>query len=436
LPGRLDLVAQAFVALYLASLLAVPGVSTSLAALACLTALAAGFHQWSGDARAGLPHMAVLAVPATFYLLHVLLQMLLGVASTRLGSHVLIGLLCLAVGLSGVPDRSGDVRRWILPAAAVGAVGTCLLALYQFWFLGYLRPYGWLGGGSLGNGAIKFGDLAALQALLAFVLVLTGTRRFDRLLGLAGLFSGVLALALTQTRGGVLGFLIAVGVLGLALALRRAHREAAVAPLPAVSPGAVRTRWGTSAAMLVFALVLLLSAAFFMQDRFAAIGPQVQRFLDGDLNSEVGQRLALWQAALRAGLHEPLTGIGFGRFAEELARQTETGQLSGTGRILYGQAHSEYLAAFSQAGVTGFLALLLMFIAPVVALLRQIRRGQGSPAAYAALVSAAAFSGFALTDDMFDRQITVIAFFFLNAWFLRAAMPPAAAGALRGPLHR
>jgi hypothetical protein len=72
-----------------------------------------------------------------------------------------------------------------------------------------------------------------------------------------------------------------------------------------------------------------------------------------------------------------------------------------------------------------------MFVAPVVALLRQIRRGQGSPAAYAALVTAAAFSGFALTDDMFDRQITVIAFFFLNAWFLRAALSPAVAGALQ-----
>ena len=177
--------------------------------------------------------------------------------------------------------------------------------------------------------------------------------------------------------------------------------------------------------MLAFALVLSLSAAFFMQERFAAIGPQVQRYLEGDVDSEVGQRLALWQAALRAGVHQPLTGVGFGRFGEELARQSETGDIPGTERILYGQAHSEYLSAFAEAGVSGFLALLLMFVAPIVALVRQVRAGRGSPATYAALVTAAAFAGFALTDDMFDRQITVIAFFLLNAWFLRAAWSPA-----------
>ena len=49
--------------------------------------------------------------------------------------------------------------------------------------------------------------------------------------------------------------------------------------------------------MLAVALVLTLSAAGFMQDRFAAIEPQVQRYLQGDVDSEVGQRLALWQAA-------------------------------------------------------------------------------------------------------------------------------------------
>jgi hypothetical protein len=77
-----------------------------------------------------------------------------------------------------------------------------------------------------------------------------------------------------------------------------------------------------------------------------------------------------------------------------------------------------------------------MFLAPVFVLVRQIARGGGSPAAYAALVTATAFAGFALTDDMFDRQITVIAFFLLNAWFLRAAWPAAQRRALLSPSER
>jgi O-antigen ligase len=431
------MLAHGFMGLYLFALLAVPRVSTSLAALTCLTALAAGLHHWRDDARAGFRHMAPLVVPATLYLLHILVQILAGMAPPGKSSDLLIGLLTLAVGLSGVPERMADVRRWILPAAALGAVASCLLALYQVWVLGYLRPYGWLGSGTLGNGAIKFGDLASLQALLAFVLVLTAVHKWHRLLGLAGLFCGMLTLALTQTRGGILGVVLAVTALALAIGLRRRHERQAGFAAPASAGRAARFRPGITAAMLAVALVLSLSAAGFMQKRFAEIEPQVHRYLQGDIDSEVGQRLALWQAAVRAGATFPLTGVGFGRFGEELKRQSASGEIPSKERILYGLAHSEYLSAFAEAGLSGFIALALMFVAPMVALLRQIAAGGGSPASYAALVTAAAFAGFALTDDMFDRQITTIAFFLLNAWFLRAAWKPpawkaAAASALPG----
>ena len=423
--------AHGFVALFLVSLLAVPRASTTMAALACLLALAAGFRGWRSDARAGFAHMAVFVIPAVIYLLHVLVQMIVGMAPTNLSSHLLIGALTLSVGLSSVPQRLSDVRRWLLPAAAIGAIGTCLVALYQVRVLGYLRPYGWLGGGPIGNGAIKFGDLAALQALLAFVLVLTADRKSHRLLGLAGLCCGVVALALTQTRGGILGFLVAVATLGLALGLRHkcAGPDAIASPASALR---AKARRGTTVALVALALVLTLSAAGFMQNRFAEIEPQIQRYLKGDANSEVGQRLALWQAAIRAGLNAPLTGAGFGGFGEELDRQIAAGAIPESERIRYSQPHNEYLGALAAAGVTGFLSLLLMFLAPVFALVRQIVVGGGSPAAYAALVTAAAFAGFALTDAMFDRQITVITFFLLNAWFLRAAWVPGSRARLKG----
>jgi len=435
MPTRLDIAAHFLVALFLISVLAVPGASTPVAALACFASLAAGWHHWRQDARDGFRHMSVLVVPAAIYLSLLAGQLATGAAPVSLASHILIGLLTLGAALSGVPNRVPDVRRWLLPAAAVGAICSCGLALYQVHFLDYPRPYGWLGGGPLGNGAIKFGDLAALQGLLSLVLVLTAGAVGARVLGLAGLFCGMLALALTQTRGGVLGFLLAVFVLGLSLALR--HRRGSAATIGgALNGGRViarraTARRGTAALMVAFALVLTIFAASYMQERFAQIEPQIQRYLRGDVDSEVGQRLTLWKAAARAGLHAPLAGVGFGRFSEELDRQIRTGDIAGSETLLYRQAHSEYLAAFAHAGVPGLLALLLMFLAPAYSLVRQIRVGAGSPAAYAALVSTTAFAGFALTDDMFDRQITVVAFFLLNAWLLRAALPSRAAPGLQ-----
>ena len=441
------MLAHGLLALYLVVLLAVPRAPTTIAALACLAALTAAHGRWGTEARRSFRHMAVLVVPAGIYLLHLLLQIVFGMASPQLASQLLIGMLTIALGLSDVPSRMPDLRRWILPAAAIGAIASAVVAVYQVWGLGYLRPYGWLGGSAIGNGAIKFGDLAALQALLSLVLVLTAGERPRRLLGLAGLFCGMLSLALTQTRGGLLGALLAVGALGLALFLhrRRVQRaapggsrtgateaggasearetvETVETTLPAAHHG---LRRGTSIGILAVALVLSLSAAGFMQDRFAAIEPQVQRYLHGDIDSEVGQRLALWGAALRAGRHQPLTGVGFGHFDDELERQVAAGEIPRSERIIYGHPHSEYLSAFAEAGVSGFLALLLMFVAPMVAMARQVAIRGGSPAACAALVTSAAFAGFALTDDMFDRQITVIAFYLLNAWFLRAAFRPA-----------
>ena len=430
------MLAHGLLALYLVVLLAVPRAPTTIAALACLAALTAAHGRWGTEARRSFRHMAVLVVPAGIYLLHLLLQIVFGMASPQLASQLLIGMLTIALGLSDVPSRMPDLRRWILPAAAIGAIASAVVAVYQVWGLGYLRPYGWLGGSAIGNGAIKFGDLAALQALLSLVLVLTAGERPRRLLGLAGLFCGMLSLALTQTRGGLLGALLAVGALGLALFLhrRRVQRaapggsrtgateaggaseargtvETTETTLPAAHHG---LRRGTSIGILAVALVLSLSAAGFMQDRFAAIEPLAHLRID-----------VAMQVALRAGRHQPLTGVGFGHFDDELERQVAAGEIPRSERIIYGHPHSEYLSAFAEAGVSGFLALLLMFVAPMVAMAWQVAIRGGSPAACAALVTSAAFAGFALTDDMFDRQITVIAFYLLNAWFLRAAFRPA-----------
>src|SRR5690606_2843868 len=108
------------------------------------------------------------------------------------------------------------------------------------------------------------------------------------------------------------------------------------------------------------------------------IEPQVQRYLQGDVESEVGQRLLLWKAAIRSGLHAPLTGVGFNRFGADLDRQVAAGEIAGADQLLYRQTHSEYLAAFAEAGFPGLLVLLLMFVAPLVSTVRLIATGGGS----------------------------------------------------------
>ena len=174
--------------------------------------------------------------------------------------------------------------------------------------------------------------------------------------------------------------------------------------------------------MVSIALVVISLMGLSMHQRFADIEPQIARFQRGDASSEAGQRIALWQAAIRAGLHSPWTGAGLGGgFAKDIERQFAVGDIPPTMRILYGQPHNEYLNGLASAGIPGLVIIVLLFWWPALSLFRRIARGRDSPEARSALVVTASFAGFALTDSMFDRQITIIAFFLLSAWFLRMA---------------
>ena len=63
----------------------------------------------------------------------------------------------------------------------------------------------------------------------------------------------------------------------------------------------------------------------------------------------MGQRLVLWQAAVRAGQREPLAGVGFGRFDEELDRQIASGDVPASEKLLYVRPQ-RVPGAFAQAG--------------------------------------------------------------------------------------
>ena len=449
---RLAGVAHLFMSLYLATLLLVPDVQTAFSGLCCLTAMAAILAARLRGYRAAAPPghgrrvsgMWVLLGPALCWALIVALQMATGHSPTKVGNQLVVILCVTVVGLSWVPAWWFDSRRWLLPAASIGAIGASLLAAWQSGVQGIPRPHGWLGASAIGTGAIKFGDVAVLLALLALVLVLTA-QGWRRALGLAGMAGGMTALALSQARGGMIGALIAVLALALALLLasRRRHQAARLAADTLgggghgsgggqgdghkadghkASHGVSLRRLTTmaTAGLLLFGLVGLS-----MHKRFADIEPQIERFQKGDADSEAGQRLALWQAAIRAGLHAPLAGVGLGGgFADDIQRQIEAGDIPASIQILYSQPHNQYLNGLSAAGIPGFLVTLALFWLPVLALVRRIGRGEDSPEARAALVVIASFAGFALTDSMFDRQITIIAFFLLSSWFLSMAGGP------------
>lgn len=422
-------VAHGLLALYLLTLLAVPKVQTPLVALTCLLAIIGG--QWLKAPPLGrrLREGWAMAVPLVGYATLFAVQIQMGWLRWRDWDQVLICALGLGVLLSNLPARGPAVHRWLLPAAALGAVGALGLASWQYFQLGIPRPHGHLGAGVVGSGALKYGDLSAVLALFSLQLVLRGPQVWRRVLGGVGFMAGLGAVALTQARGALLGVALALAVLGLLWWLRRRAQSLAGTESGRNGREERRPWWRQRHAVLaaVLGVVVLFGATDYMGARFADIGPQYERFQAGDNNSEVGQRLALWGIALRAARHAPFTGVGFDGFGAETQRQRDTGELARDALVLYQGPHNEYLAGLSAAGIPGLIVIVLFFWAPLVVGCRRFLRGQQTETALMLVLFSASYAAFTMTDSLLDRQISLLAYVLLASWLMSASGPAAAA---------
>lgn len=422
-------VAHGLLALYLLTLLAVPKVQTPLVALTCLLAIIGG--QWLKAPPLGrrLREGWAMAVPLVGYATLFAVQIEMGWLRWRDWDQVLICALGLGVLLSNLPARGPAVHRWLLPAAALGAVGALGLASWQYFQLGIPRPHGHLGAGVVGSGALKYGDLSAVLALFSLQLVLRGPQVWRRVLGGVGFMAGLGAVALTQARGALLGVALALAVLGLLWWLRRRAQSLAGTESGRNGREGRRPWWRQRQAVLaaVLGIVVLAGATDYMGARFADIGPQYERFQAGDNNSEVGQRLALWGIALRAARHAPFTGVGFDGFGAETQRQRDTGELARDALVLYQGPHNEYLAGLSAAGIPGLIVIVLFFWAPLVVGCRRFLRGQQTETALMLVLFSASYAAFTMTDSLLDRQISLLAYVLLASWLMSASGPGAAA---------
>lgn len=427
-------VAHGLLALYLLTLLAVPKVQTPLVALTCLLAIIGG--QWLKAPPLGrrLREGWAMAVPLVGYATLFAVQIEMGWLRWRDWDQVLICALGLGVLLSNLPARGPAVHRWLLPAAALGAVGALGLASWQYFQLGIPRPHGHLGAGVVGSGALKYGDLSAVLALFSLQLVLRGPQVWRRVLGGVGFMAGLGAVALTQARGALLGVALALAVLGLLWWLRRRTQSSAGTESGRNGREGRRPWWRQRQAVLaaVLGVVVLAGATDYMGARFADIGPQYERFQAGDNNSEVGQRLALWGIALRAARHAPFTGVGFDGFGAETQRQRDTGELARDALVLYQGPHNEYLAGLSAAGIPGLIVIVLFFWAPLVVGCRRFLRGQQTETALMLVLFSASYAAFTMTDSLLDRQISLLAYVLLASWLMSASGPGAAAAGCAG----
>ena len=176
----------------------------------------------------------------------------------------------------------------------------------------------------------------ALAVPMAWYLGMTSRQPLVRWICRAYLPLGLLALALTGSRGGLLAAL--VGLLIVPLTMTR------------LSPGRLAT------AIALLALSGALAVAYVPQTVFQRFGTTKSSMEDLSL----GGRFEIWKAGWHAFTYRPLAGYGAGAF-----KRAASPWLGGQERV----AHNSFLSVLVEQGMIGFLLYLMIFVVVFFAVL-------------------------------------------------------------------
>lgn len=203
---------------------------------------------------------------------------------------------------------------------------------------GLMRAYAWFGEP---NPFAAYLEMSVL--LLVPIAILLLTRKDEKPLFRVSLpvvvTVGVVALLLTQSRGGMLGF--AAGGAVIAFWYARWSRIVLLAGV-----------------LIALPVVLLTSPGKDALDRFtssvATVRIDEQTTTD---NWSVHERIAHWRAGVAMFESEPLNGIGAGNFDARYREYTEIWRF----RIPRGHAHNSPIQVAAQTGVIGLIPYLALF---------------------------------------------------------------------------
>ncbi|MBE3023597.1 O-antigen ligase [Janthinobacterium sp. GW458P] len=277
---------------------------------------------------------------------------------------------------------------------AIGAIASAALAFWQLIVLHLERPQ------AATSNAIHYGNASMLLGML--LLCGLGWAREQRnrttwtLLILAGTLAGVLGSIVSGSRGGWLVLPVCTGIIALHHA--KTHDK----------------RYIIGAVIVIIITLGSLTYALpnsQIRKRMDIAVNEMQDFEYGaDLKwSSVGQRLEMWRTALLMSSEHVWMGIGRTGYLEEKRIMVAEGKMSDV-ISNYTNAHNDYLDTLVKRGITGLLALLLLFLAPLALFARALRHSASpaQPYALAGVVLCTCYMIFGLTTSSLTLNIGII----------------------------
>lgn len=314
-------------------------------------------------------------------------------------SRILLGVVAAVAILIARPPSYALVWGLMIGAAASG-----YLAYEEFQATGGRRV-------ELTNNPIQTGGLAAGLAggLLAYALITGQARsRIVAVLSPLALGAAVVCLALTGSRGSLVGLVVGSAVACIAVLVT------------------FRLSW-LAWLYLVLSLILPLAlAGVVLEDRFERVVMEIIRFYNDPVApSSIGFRLRMWQLSAASFADAPWFGVGEVQFKAVKAEWIEDGLIAKSAAE-FSHAHSDFFDVLIKRGVLGIGAYLGYLLGMSYLFWRQLRRRE-LPALAGLIVLWVGF-GAGLTQGFISHNSGALMFYFwpMAFWaFAKTRIPEA-----------
>ena len=275
---------------------------------------------------------------------------------------------------------------------AVGAISGAALAFWQFLVLDMYRPQ------AATSNAIHYGNVSMLLGMLALCGLGWAREQKHRLawslLLLAGGLTGILGSIISGSRGGWLA-LVACGCL-LAYYYSKGR--------------GVRYLFALLGALLaVFVLAYILPNSGVHQ-RVAVAVTDIKQFQSNDnVTTSIGQRIEMWRTAWSMSSRHIWLGMGRDGYLAAKQQLAEEGKMNKLIEV-HTNAHNDYLDTLVKRGIIGVMALLALFLVPLLLFARALRQSApaAQPYALAGVVLCTCYMIFGLTTSSLTLNIGII----------------------------